>query len=517
MNHTNSTNAQPIAGAIALASIKAILQAMTLAAAGFYLGRKGVMTKEGAKLISAISARVAIPTLYFTRVLPSVDLQLVGAVWPMLFMPLIICSIGSLLGWLTVLICKPKPAFRKGMIAAVAIGNATSMPIVLLSVIDEQASYLFGPATGPDGKSHVVDPIVYMGVYSLTWPIVQWIFGGLLLIPKGDDAQGGEAQGGSASGDERAPAAASSADALECADPGRAPEATPRREDESRPLNLEGGIEGEVPDVDGFARTSYLPSIGGRAHTLWERSSESSVRLRVRSTPSGATEMGIDTTDASDRADDGALVADGRKWRRLSAVADFFLERVLVPPVIGVLLGMVCSTIPPTYYLLCGGTFGSRLPAAQCPAHNATLGFLTRGIATLGASAVPLNLILLGNAMSKGPDWEALDLRCNAGIVVSKMILMPAMGVLLCLFLDTALGDEGVGWLALSDPYDQVLYIAIAALTATPSSNTLILMIELAGGDKAAMSTAIFSQYVAAPLVLTVSLTLSILVLHSTG
>jgi len=200
---------------------------------------------------------------------------------------------------------------------------------------------------------------------------------------------------------------------------------------------------------------------------------------------------------------------------RLRAIWDFLLTRVLVPPVIGVLCGIICSTLPPTYYLLCGGTFGEVLTlGTTCPATNAPFAFLTRGIAYLGNAAVPLNLILLGNSLSKGPDFDALSPKCNVGIVVAKMLVMPVVGVGTCVLLDRTLGDGGLGWIALQNPYDEVLYLAATAVTATPTANTLVLMTELAGGNKAAMSTSVFTQYMCAPLVLTASLTVAILVLH---
>ena len=55
-----------------------------------------------------------------------------------------------------------------------------------------------------------------------------------------------------------------------------------------------------------------------------------------------------------------------------------------------------------------------------------------------------------------------------------------------------------------------MFYLAAAAVTATPTANNMMVMIEVAGGDKTAMATAIFSQYLVAPLVLTGSLTIII-------
>ena len=69
-----------LAGKVALASLRSIIQAATLAGAGLYLGRKGIMTKPGAKLLSTMSMKVTIPCLLFSRVLPSVNLDLIATV-----------------------------------------------------------------------------------------------------------------------------------------------------------------------------------------------------------------------------------------------------------------------------------------------------------------------------------------------------------------------------------------------------------------------------------------------------
>ena len=93
------------------------------------------------------------------------------------------------------------------------------------------------------------------------------------------------------------------------------------------------------------------------------------------------------------------------------------------------------------------------LPAGEtCPTDDAPLGFLTRGLAALGDAAVPLNLILLGNSLTSGPDWSALPARCAAAICVAKMVLMPLFGISISRLLDVTLGDDGAGWIALRDP-----------------------------------------------------------------
>jgi hypothetical protein len=65
---------------------------------------------------------------------------------------------------------------------------------------------------------------------------------------------------------------------------------------------------------------------------------------------------------------------------------------------------------------------------------------------------------------------------------------------------------------ALKDPVDIAFYISATALAATPTANTIVLLTELAGGNRAAMSTALFAQYLATPVLLTIVLTVAIIV-----
>jgi hypothetical protein len=65
----------------------------------------------------------------------------------------------------------------------------------------------------------------------------------------------------------------------------------------------------------------------------------------------------------------------------------------------------------------------------------------------------------------------------------------------------------------------QAFYLAAVSVASTPTANTVILLVELASGPQAkqAMSTAIFAQYLVAPLVLTITLTIIVGTLHVYG
>ncbi len=162
---------------VLLTSVRSVLHAGVLAASGIYMGRVGVMTKEATKALSTISMRVTIPCLLFTSVLPAVNLPLLARIWPMLFLPVIYAGIGALIGCVVIHVCDPPEDFRRGTIAAIAFGNSTGMPIVLLSVISHQlhgwwlrTKHLDASVQPP---AFAAEPIVFLSVYLLTYPIVQ--------------------------------------------------------------------------------------------------------------------------------------------------------------------------------------------------------------------------------------------------------------------------------------------------------------------------------------------------------
>ena len=68
----------------------------------------------------------------------SVDFRLITSAWPLLLMPAVYVLVGCAIGVVVVAVCQPPADFRRGTIAAIAFGNSTGMPIVLLSVITQE-------------------------------------------------------------------------------------------------------------------------------------------------------------------------------------------------------------------------------------------------------------------------------------------------------------------------------------------------------------------------------------------
>lgn len=211
-----------------------------LVVGGLWLGRLGAIPAEGAKAMSAIAARLLIPCLLFDSVVRSASIDLIASAWLAALLPFVYVTCGAALGMLCAIVTRPAPDFERGMIAAVAFGNSvrpctrvpapqpappprarpvhrpraqpvphpraracthaptcpcpcpvlacglgapkTGLPIIILSVVNDA---LMSPAVRELRASKPslppTDPLVYLAVYQLTYPMLQWAVGDALL------------------------------------------------------------------------------------------------------------------------------------------------------------------------------------------------------------------------------------------------------------------------------------------------------------------------------------------------
>lgn len=90
------------------------------------------------------------------------------------------------------------------------------------------------------------------------------------------------------------------------------------------------------------------------------------------------------------------------------------------------------------------------------------------------------------------------------GILIGKMVLMPFIGILSALFLKTYVWD-------IPADIDGAFYLVLMIVFLTPTANNVIVMVELSGsGAKEGMARVIALQYLFAPLILSVTMTIAI-------
>ena len=151
---------------IFVASLRAVGCAATLAAAGLWLARRGLMSPSLSKGLSQLSVKLAIPALLFSSMVPGISFELLGYAWPLLLLPAVYLLLGLLIGGLMLLLVRPPADFRLSTVAACTFGNTTGIPVVLLSVIGsfqlfELPFVLLNNTAGPDNRGLTVVMYLY--------------------------------------------------------------------------------------------------------------------------------------------------------------------------------------------------------------------------------------------------------------------------------------------------------------------------------------------------------------------
>jgi predicted permease len=94
----------------------------------------------------------------------------------LLFWPIYVVGVGLLIGMIIAKATNTPKHHLSSVLAACAFGNSTGLPITLLNVI--HANF---PSTSDLGR---VDPTLFLSVFLLLYPVLQWGLGGWLLSPE---------------------------------------------------------------------------------------------------------------------------------------------------------------------------------------------------------------------------------------------------------------------------------------------------------------------------------------------
>lgn len=96
--------------------------------------------------------------------------------------------------------------------------------------------------------------------------------------------------------------------------------------------------------------------------------------------------------------------------------------------------------------------------------------------------------------------------RVLVAVALTKLVLHPLCAAVVCAALRALLPP-------VPDPYDDAFWLTALLLAATPTANNVLVMVAAAGGDTRRASAAIAAQYLAAPLLLTASVSLFLVVI----
>jgi predicted permease len=580
-----------------LASVKSVGTACTLAGIGIYLHQCGFVVGNGKRTLALISQQVTIPLLFFTKILycnqdwssdpcPNVTDSL-GDAWILLVWPIWVCGSGLFVGYIVTIVADVPKHQRNSIMASIAFGNSTGLPITLLTVIHSNF--------GSSSVLGSVDPTLFLSVYLVMYPVLQWGIGGMLLAPPstpsskkrksslvkttksvteteasngdddGDDGDEDEMEDGSSIGMKRQLSMKSSIrNSL-------ARNVINRKKNEkylishrglesvdaSMYISIQENLNRWGKPVYGTAKGSFDGSLDG----LITEQNEEGMNMNMRTrTESGAdigmdlsehdqhshdnndiNSISIDENDNEDEQESSALlttttsgtgtttsgISTSRtlissrdkvesKEKLLDTIRMVF-KRCFQPPVIAALLGLLFASFPRLRGIL-----------VDIDDRNGTAPFqwFFDGLCEIGRSAVPINMMILGcnlsaSYMLEQPNYNSsqeltattdnhhsdkfFSNKASLYVVIGKMIIMPILGVISTLLLQTvySVPEEIAGG----------LYLVLLIVFLCPTANNVMVMVELSGngGSKEGMARIIAYQYAVAPIVLSGTVTGSVL------
>jgi hypothetical protein len=117
-----------------------------------------------------------------------------------------------------------------------------------------------------------------------------------------------------------------------------------------------------------------------------------------------------------------------------------------------------------------------------------------------------LGINLSKTCYSRSESYDMLSTRTTIAIIVGKMIFMPIIGFILCIFLK----KSHTIW-ELPDEIDDSVYLVIMTVFITPTANNIMIMVELSGSaSKEGMATLIGWQYMVAPIILSMNVAIAV-------
>uniref|UniRef100_A0A7S2JEN8 Auxin efflux carrier n=1 Tax=Zooxanthella nutricula TaxID=1333877 RepID=A0A7S2JEN8_9DINO len=551
--------------ALLVATLTALATAAVMALAGVAATRRGMITDGGRRCLAELTLNIFVPALLFTSVVrcPAEEAcapigEMIGEAWFLLPFPLVVVGFGIILGRLVCWGTGCPASFRRGCVGAVAFANSTGMPITLLGVL--------GPVLREAGVLQT-DPLRFQPVYLILYPVLQWSFGSYLFGLSGASRTPSQAPSAApaaiAERPEDAPAAAPAALAEASASESAAAATTqgvdleeasfgpaaprelaraamrpqPSLKDRTasmpanffrrsstmfpslpsaffqdmasqacsliHPADLDLATEPDMAPLD-VARTlkSDASPLKGATADLEQCCSGGASAVPVacaHANPSARSSEASIGSSESGRA--SVSPSPSHCWTlmtRFLAAARRLVKQAIVPPVVGAVLGVAVAAWPPLRALFVDIDAAGKRPPLE---------FAFLAMSAIGRASVPINMLVLGSNLSKGANLRAIPGRTNLGIIATKQLVMPAITLVLIHLLSYAVPMAE----------DPSIALVMIIMSCTPTSNNLMIMVELSGQNKEAMTACIFAQYVAAPFFMTLVVTGSLMLLQTPG
>ncbi|GMI63410.1 PIN-LIKES 2 [Hibiscus trionum] len=352
---------------IAVEAVLPVLKLLSMALIGLLLSHPKIhmIPKPTLKLLSKLVFFLFWPCLIFTHLGPLITLNKFIHWWFIPVNVLISTAIGSVLGCVVALICRPPPEFFRLTVVMTAFGNTGNIPLSVVSAVCHNEDNPFGD-TCYDGIAYaafsqwVSVVLVYTLIYHMMEPPLEYYE----VVE-------------------------------ECTEIQELPN-LPAGNDLSTPLIIEAewtGIEERKPE---HCRTPLVA-------TLFNSISPSPDVESIRD--------GSPSSPMSYRC-----LAEPNVIRKMRIVVEHTpINQILQPPLIATVLAVVIGIIPEVKSTV----FGSDAP----------LDFMADSMAMISEAMVPTVMLMLGGMLWEGRNESRLGVRTTVGIVVGRLLILPLGGI----------------------------------------------------------------------------------------
>uniref|UniRef100_A0A1J3CT10 Putative transporter C5D6.04 n=1 Tax=Noccaea caerulescens TaxID=107243 RepID=A0A1J3CT10_NOCCA len=387
------------------------------------------------RLLSKLVFALFLPCLIFTELGESITLDNIVRWWFIPVNVLLSTIIGSFIGYLVVLICRPPPEFTRFTIVMTAFGNTGNLLLAIVSSVCHTKNTPFGPNCHSRGISYVSFAqwvaviLVYTVVYHMMEPPLEY-------YEVVEDEGGVEIE------------EISSASA----------------HDVSRPLLVEAEWPGIEEKETEHCKTPFI------ARVFNSISSFSQASLPDFDLGGGDTGGGGESSSPRSMQ----CLAAPRVIRRMRVVAEQTpVKHILQPPTIASLLAIVVGSVPQLKKIVFG--------------YDAPLSFITDSFNIMGNAMVPSVMLVLGGMLSEGPKESTLGLRTTIGICVARLLVLPLVGI------GIVMSADKLGFISWEDP---MFKFVLLLQYSTPSAILLGAIASLRGYAVREASALLFWQHV---------------------
>ncbi|XWS75532.1 hypothetical protein CRYUN_Cryun01aG0098000 [Craigia yunnanensis] len=346
-----------------------VLKLLSIALIGLLLSHPKIqlIPKPTLKLLSKLVFFLFWPCLIFTHLGPVISVNKFIQWWFIPMNVVITTAIGSILGFLVALICRPPPEFFRLTVIMTAFGNTGNICLSIVSSVCHNEDNPFGD-TCYDGLAYasfsqwVSVVLVYTLIYHMMEPPMEY---------------------------------------YEVVEEETEIEELPAGTDYSTPLLIEAEWTGIEDRETEHCKTPLVARLFSSISDV-SQSDIPDVEL---------IQEGSTSSPKSYRC-----LAEPKVVRKIRIVVEHTpINQILQPPLIATVLAILLGVIPQVKTIV----FGSDAP----------LDFITDSMAMISEAMVPAVMLVLGGMLWEGPNESRLGIRTTIGIIVARFLILPLAGI----------------------------------------------------------------------------------------